>query len=87
MSNKKTYDYSIVTTNMVDYKSMKIPVKIWNIFDAYIKTQHTVNDSATTMIHETIKNKAHELLQKMIKQMKEKKANWEKVKEQLDLIA
>ncbi|UYP43912.1 hypothetical protein NEF87_000197 [Candidatus Lokiarchaeum ossiferum] len=72
---------------MVDYKSMKIPIKIWNTFDAYIKTHTTLNDSATTMIHEVIKNKAKELLQEMIKEMEEKKANWETVRDQLDSIS
>lgn len=73
-------------TNMVEYKTLKIPVKIWDIFDVYVKTHATVNDSATPMIQDLIKTKAKGLLQDMINEVEEKKANWKAVKEQLDSI-
>ncbi|WP_371804532.1 hypothetical protein [Candidatus Lokiarchaeum ossiferum] len=72
---------------MAEYKTLKIPVKIWDIFDAYVKTHTTVNDSATSMIQDLIKTNAKVLLQEMIKQMEEKKANWETVRDQLDSIS
>ena len=71
---------------MAEYKTLKIPQKIWDIFDAYVKTHTTINDSATPMIQDLIKTRAKELLQEMITEMEEKKANWENIKKQLDSL-
>ena len=70
-----------------EYKSLKVPLRLWSLFDAYLKTHVDVYDSATNMIHGVIKDKAKELLQEMITELEEKKANWEKIKELLDSIS
>lgn len=46
---------------------MKIPKKIHDIFEEYVKEYPTVHSSGTEMIKDLIKSKAEELLEQMEK--------------------
>jgi hypothetical protein len=50
---------------MPEYKTLKVPIKVYEVFEKYIQNYATVYENATTMIHDIIKEKAKELLIKM----------------------
>lgn len=52
---------------MTDLFTMKIPKKIHDIFDEYVKVFPTVHSSGTEMIKDLIKSKAEELLEQIEK--------------------
>jgi hypothetical protein len=71
---------------MPEYKTMKIPVKIYEIFEKYLTTFDTVYDNATTMIQDTIKEKAKELLERLNQDAGQTKKVWEGVNARLDAM-
>ena len=71
---------------MPEYKTMKIPVKIYEIFEKYLTTFETVYDNATTMIQDTIKEKAKDLLEKLNQDAAQTKKIWEGVNTRLDAM-
>ena len=71
---------------MPEYKTMKIPVKIYEIFEKYLTTFETVYDNATTMIQDTIKEKAKDLLEKLNQQGGQTKSHLEALNTRLDAM-
>ena len=71
---------------MPEYKTMKIPVKIYEIFEQYLTTFNTVYDNATTMIQDTIKEKAKDLLEKLNQQGGQTKSYLEALNTRLDAM-
>lgn len=69
---------------MPEYKTLKIPLKIWEIFDKYIKSHDTVYIEATGMIHDLIRDKAKELLEEMSKTLEVEKGRDELILKRLE---
>ncbi len=57
---------------MPEYHTLKVPKKIHNIFERYIRNNETIYESGTAMIQDLIKNRAQDLLEEM-KEKSEKK--------------
>lgn len=70
----------------MDYKSMKIPGRIYEIYEKYLSEFDTIYDSATSMIHDVIKEKANHLLQELISKKETEKTSLLEIKDRIDRL-
>jgi hypothetical protein len=68
---------------MADYKTMKVPLKLWEIYAKYVETFDTIYDSATAMIQDVIKEKAKEILGEMNTKLQNTKSQLEELNDRL----
>jgi F0F1-type ATP synthase membrane subunit b/b' len=71
---------------MAEYKSMKIPIKIWEIYAKYVETFNTVYDNPSTMIQDIIKEKAKDLLNELNAKLQNTKSQLTELNERIQNI-
>lgn len=69
---------------MTEYKTIKVPMKIWEVYDKYIKKYDSVYNDATGMIHDLIRDKARTLLEEMTLSLDKEKNKYEIILTRLD---